>query len=480
MNTRSNGPVPSAMSRSSVSGGRPDEHVHEPVDARPRERVRRDARRARGRSRAWSAGRRRQGASEPEGAVPAERADSRIRRAPTDCASRCRSLPWLAATAMSGSPPAAAAWPGVDQGDVLGHRAPRSTRRPCVQSSAAVSTGRREAPRRSSRGRRRAEALRGGDVDEPERPLRCRARPRPASSVTGAPRERGGDRLGLLRAGGDHPDLAGAADGVVGQGDPHRRRLGGAVHADRRPPRHAERLVAREQGGDVPVGPHAEQQDVERRAEPAAGQRRRVRPRRTPRASARVVADRRGASGARSRPAGRRRARRCSASRAWVSLRSGSPSGRNRSSPHHRCTPDQSTASRTGLAATAASAAMPTVPPVSDDVRRGARCDCTSTRRVSSRAARPRPARRRRGGRRRPRPCPAVAPSHASRDPSADLAVDLVRRRAAAAPPPGTRAAGGSAARSGAPAGRAAQGRGLAVGPVQHDVAGRRARAAPA
>ena len=35
-----------------------------------------------------------------------------------------------------------------------------------------------------------------------------------------------------------------------------------------------------------------------------------------------------------------------SASRAWVSLRSGSPAGRKRSSPHHRCTRVQSTAPR--------------------------------------------------------------------------------------------------------------------------------------
>ena len=53
-----------------------------------------------------------------------------------------------------------------------------------------------------------------------------------------------------------------------------------------------------------------------------------------------------------------------SASRAWVSLRSGSPSGRNRSSPHHRSSRDQSTASRAGASARAASRPLPLRPPV--------------------------------------------------------------------------------------------------------------------
>ena len=41
-----------------------------------------------------------------------------------------------------------------------------------------------------------------------------------------------------------------------------------------------------------------------------------------------------------------------SAARAWVSLRSGWPDGRNRSSPHQTSTRDQSTASRAGLSRT--------------------------------------------------------------------------------------------------------------------------------
>ena len=54
-----------------------------------------------------------------------------------------------------------------------------------------------------------------------------------------------------------------------------------------------------------------------------------------------------------------------SAARAWVSLRSGSPAGRNRSSPHQTSTRDQSTASRAGSVATARYTAAAIRPPVS-------------------------------------------------------------------------------------------------------------------
>jgi hypothetical protein len=53
------------------------------------------------------------------------------------------------------------------------------------------------------------------------------------------------------------------------------------------------------------------------------------------------------------------------ASRACVTFRSGSPSGRNLSSPHHRSSRAQSTASRAGDSAIAASSALPLRPPVS-------------------------------------------------------------------------------------------------------------------
>ena len=97
---------------------------------------------------------------------------------------------------------------------------------------------------------------------------------------------------------------------------------------------------------------------------------------------------------------------------------------------------------------------MPTVPPVSTTCT-GERCDWTSTRCVSSRAATASARTARvgvdddvpRGHRVDPRETLLPAPRRRPR-----------RRRAAAAPPPGTRAAGGWAGRSGARAGRAAAG----------------------
>ena len=75
-----------------------------------------------------------------------------------------------------------------------------------------------------------------------------------------------------------------------------------------------------------------------------------------------------------------------SASRPCRSLRSGESAGTNRSSPHHTWTPDQSTASRTGDAATARSVAMPRLPPVTTTCS-GDRTDCRSISRTRSRAA---------------------------------------------------------------------------------------------
>ena len=82
-----------------------------------------------------------QGAREPQRAVAAERADLEDPAAPAVCASRCRSLPWLGATAMSGRPPADGRVPGVDQRDVLGRRARAKYWSTRVQRSASDSAG---------------------------------------------------------------------------------------------------------------------------------------------------------------------------------------------------------------------------------------------------------------------------------------------------------------------------------------------------
>src|SRR5439155_4528259 len=75
-----------------------------------------------------------------------------------------------------------------------------------------------------------------------------------------------------------------------------------------------------------------------------------------------------------------------SASRACVSFRSGSPAGRNRSSPHHTSTFAQSTASRAGLSRSASYTAAATRPPVTTTAA-SPRAACASSSRVASRAA---------------------------------------------------------------------------------------------
>ena len=69
-----------------------------------------------------------------------------------------------------------------------------------------------------------------------------------------------------------------------------------------------------------------------------------------------------------------------------VSLRSGSPAGRNRSSPHHTSRRRQSIAPRAGESRSASSVRRAMLPPVSTSDA-SPRADCTSTRRVMRRAA---------------------------------------------------------------------------------------------
>ena len=150
------------------------------------------------------------------------------------------------------------------------------------------------------------------------------------------------------------------------EGDPGRRRLRAAAHRDHRPlVVHGRRL--REDRRDVALRADAEQQHVEAGAPPwpsgggrgqlagvpgGGGLRARRRPRRRRH---------------RVHPCRARRPRSSSASRACFSLRSASPAGRNRSSPHQTSTRRQSTASRPARrpAPHVLRTAMPIPPPVS-------------------------------------------------------------------------------------------------------------------
>ncbi|GMA92579.1 hypothetical protein GCM10025869_31080 [Homoserinibacter gongjuensis] len=123
------------------------------------------------------------------------------------------------------------------------------------------------------------------------------------------------------------------------------------------------RLVIGEQRGDVPIGPDAEEGEIELRIRGALGCRGRefggvgigrIRDRR-------VLPD--GREGL--DPLGGKAEESSNARRDWVSLRSGSPLGRYRSSPHQKVTRDQSTLSRLLSPPTAASTASPIEPPVS-------------------------------------------------------------------------------------------------------------------
>ena len=147
---------------------------------------------------------------------------------------------------------------------------------------------------------------------------------------------------------GDQPDLLGRVDRRQGQGDPDRRRLRAAAHRATGRVSCAHRVLG-EDRRDVPVLADARASARRRRqrgvpgrgARPARRRTRRRRPpgrRRPGRRTAGIGCTRAGSSGTAS----------SSAARAWVSLRSGSPAGRNRSSPHQTSTRDQSTASRAG------------------------------------------------------------------------------------------------------------------------------------
>ena len=156
-------------------------------------------------------------------------------------------------------------------------------------------------------------------------------------------------RGALSAPAGDQPDLLGGVDRRQGERDPHRRRLGAAPHRADRPG-----LVARP---GAPGRPTPRDRPRRRRASArrsGAARRARAGPRAASSSAYRAAA----ASG--SSPSGPSEAgigwtragssgtASSRAARAWVSLRSGSPAGRNRSSPHQMSTRDQSTASRAG------------------------------------------------------------------------------------------------------------------------------------
>ena len=186
-----------------------------------------------------------QRASEPERAVPAERADLEDPPRTDRLREQVQELALVGGDGDVRQPAGGRRVPGVDQGDVLGHEHREVV--VDVRSRARRGLGRRREGRGGRRERGgRAEALGRGDVDAARASARCRAHRRPGSWSTGAPRERGGDRLRLLRAGGDHPDLAGAADRVVASA--RRARAAAWGSRARRPSDasgDAERLVAR-------------------------------------------------------------------------------------------------------------------------------------------------------------------------------------------------------------------------------------------
>ena len=282
MNTRSNGSVPSAIEPVERLRRRPDEHVHDVADARRVERVaRRRAACAGSISSVVSAAVRRQRAREPEGAVPAERADledppraDRLREQVQELALVRRD----GDVRQPGRPrPRAASRPGRRPRA----RAPRSSRRPpsrgrsgvrgagnaaavvdrpraCRASVAATSTSQsvRSVPSAPAAG----VAVDRGAARAPRRPRRPSRRRRRRPTPRG---RRGSRRTSARRARGG------------GLGEPCTPTV--ATAGD------VERLVAREQRRDVAVGTHAEQQ---RRRTPGEPRRRRE-----PRARAYAAAD---------------------------------------------------------------------------------------------------------------------------------------------------------------------------------------------
>ena len=180
--------------------------------------------------------------------------------------------------------------------------------------------------------------------------------------------QRQSDRVGLLLARGEDPDLAGRLDRRQRQRQPGRRRLGRA-RAPPRPAARRQRRQAGEQRRDVPLRADAEHQHVER------GYRSRGPPAGPPRGQlGRVPGGGRlrvvpvGAVRARHRvhPApGRRRRGRAGPRARRSRCGPGRPAGTNRSSPHQMSRCCQSTASRAGAAASSSSTAVPMPPPVS-------------------------------------------------------------------------------------------------------------------
>ena len=281
-------------------------------------------------------------------------------------------------------------------------------------------------------------------------------------------------RARLVRARGDDPHLAGGRDGREGQGQPGRRRLGRAAHGDDRA--FAPRTARACPGTATPRAPPG-------RCRAAA--RRTTAPRCGPRAGTASSSHRayRAAAASGSSPSGPSDAGigctrsglastwSSSAARAPVSLRSGMPGGRKRSSPHQMSRCRQSTASLAGAAASSASTCVPMPPPVSTSEACPRAAEASTSRSPAGRPP-PWPAAPRPGG---------SAPGRGARwrlpaprpigEPGQRLAVDLVRGRAGAAPRPAARPCPGGAARRAGPAGRACQRGRPAVRPADRDVA---------
>ena len=182
--------------------------------------------------------------------------------------------------------------------------------------------------------------------------VRWRPRAPAAGTCTGPDSDRASRTArGLLLAGGDHPDLARTLDDRQRQRDTGGRRLRRAVHRHRRA-RVVQRGHAGEQRGHVAVRAHAQHQDVEGRRGAVVLR---------PRGPAELLGVRLGrllrGHAAESGPritwtrAGSTSTLSRRALRAPVSLRSESPLGRKRSSPHQMSRLRQSTASRAGEAA---------------------------------------------------------------------------------------------------------------------------------
>ena len=200
MNTRSNGSVPSAISRSSVSTAGPTSDLGRHVtQARPHQGVRGDRGVRRGdlerRERAVGG----QRAGQPDGAVPAERPDLQDPPSPERPArSGAGACPGSARRRCPGSPAATA----------LARVSTSATSSGTSDAEVVVDRRPQVRPRRRAGARRPWPASRRrGDVDEPEGPFGAQGA-RGGCHGDRRATERRGDRVGLLRTGGDDPDLA--------------------------------------------------------------------------------------------------------------------------------------------------------------------------------------------------------------------------------------------------------------------------------